>query len=81
VFCSADHDDKEFMGYYTQEMPWLAIKFDDPEREQIMGRFSVSGIPKLTILAPSGRIITDNAAGGGLSLTTVDAWINQSKSM
>jgi hypothetical protein len=62
-------------------MPWLAINFDDSEREQIMGRFRVSGIPMLSILAPSGRIISENAVSSGLSMTLVDSWIAQSKTM
>ena len=80
VFCSADHDENEFRQYYTQEMPWLAIGYDSPEREELMGRFKVSGIPKLSILAASGRVIVDNAVGG-LSIGQVDTWVEQSKTM
>ena len=81
MFCSADHDEAEFTGYFGKDMPWLAIPYDDPTREAIMGRFSVSGIPKLSVLAPSGRVIVDHAAGGGLSLATIDSWIESGSKM
>jgi thiol-disulfide isomerase/thioredoxin len=77
IFCSADHSEKEFNEYYSS-MPWLAINYPEDVREELMAKFKVSGIPKLTILGPAGNIIVDNAAGGGLSLEAVDSWIAQS---
>lgn len=76
IFCSADHDVSEFESYY-KEMPFLAIPYDDERRESFMGLFKVSGIPRLVVLAPSGRIIVDNAAGQNISLETIDGWIEQ----
>lgn len=76
IFCSADHSEKEFTEYYAT-MPWLAIDYDESKREQIMGQFQVSGIPKLTILGANGQKIEDNAVGKPLTPELVDQWIKQ----
>ena len=76
VFCSADHDESEFDSYY-KEMPFYAIPYNDEKRESFMGLFKVSGIPRLVVLGPSGRIIIDNAAGQDITLQTIDSWIEQ----
>jgi thiol-disulfide isomerase/thioredoxin len=68
VFLSADHDEKGFRGYY-QQMPWLAIPFDDDGREKLMGQLHVSGIPRLVVLdGRSGRILQENAVGQNLDV-------------
>ena len=76
VFCSGDHSDSDFLSYFSS-MPWLAIKYDDDEREEFMGKFQVRGIPKLCVLAPSGKIIVDNAVNPNISLSMIDQWIQQ----
>lgn len=76
VFCSADHDEAGFDGYYSS-MKWAAVDFEDEKREQIMGQFSVSGIPQLTVMTPSGRVIEQNAARLQLSQALVDSWVAQ----
>ena len=61
-------------------MPWAAIDCDDMKREELMGRYRVSGIPRLCIIAVSdGRTIVDNAVGMSLSITLIDDWIRQSE--
>lgn len=75
VFCSCDHSDEEFKSYFTSSMPWTAVDFDDSKREEILGTFRVSGIPHLTILSSSGKVIVENAARHALSLTSVDEWL------
>jgi len=77
IFCSADHSEEEFEEYYAS-MPWAAIDYDHSVREQITGRFKVSGIPRLVILSPTGKVIDDNAVGKPLSTQMVDCWIAQS---
>jgi thiol-disulfide isomerase/thioredoxin len=77
VFCSCDHTEEEFKGYFTSEMPWFAINYDDHQREEVSGKFRVSSIPRLVILSTTGKVIVDNAAGGQLSLAQVDEWIKQ----
>lgn len=76
VFCSGDHSDADFQSYFAS-MPWLAIKYEDDEREEFMGKFQVRGIPKLCVLAPSGKIIVDNAVNPNLNLSMIDQWIQQ----
>jgi thiol-disulfide isomerase/thioredoxin len=79
VFCSGDHSEPEFLSYFDT-MPWLAIKYDDDEREEFMNKFQVRGIPKLCVLAPSGKIIVDNAVNPNISLSMIDQWIQQGAS-
>ena len=74
IFCSADHNEADFKSYY-KDMPFLAISYDDEKRESFMDLFKVSGIPKLVVLAPSGRIISDSAAGQDISMQMIDKWI------
>ena len=62
-------------------MPFLAIPYDDDKREAITGIFKVSGIPRLAVVAPNGRIIVDNAAGQSISMETIDGWIAQGSKM
>ncbi|KAJ1399457.1 hypothetical protein B484DRAFT_458322 [Ochromonadaceae sp. CCMP2298] len=62
-------------------MAWSAVDFDHEKREQMMGLFKVSGIPRLCVLAPSGRIIVDNAVGGQLTISQVDQWIHKGDTM
>ena len=49
----------------------------DDERESFMGTFKVQGIPKLVILAPDGRMITDNGVSGSLTVEMVEQWMKQ----
>lgn len=68
VFLSADHDEDAFQSYYAT-MPWLAVDYDEYEREQIMGFLKVRGIPRLAVLdGRTGRIIVDNAVGQALDV-------------
>ena len=73
MFCSADHTDEEFHAYYAT-MPWLAIS-SSTIREELMGKFSVRGIPQLTILSPSGNIIVQNATNQPLSIDSFNTWM------
>mmetsp|Transcript_8684 Transcript_8684/g.14730 ORF Transcript_8684/g.14730 Transcript_8684/m.14730 type:complete len:374 (+) Transcript_8684:50-1171(+) len=77
VFCSADHSEPEFKSYFQSMAPWLAIDYEDDERESFMGTFKVQGIPKLVILAPDGRMITDNGVSGSFSAEMVEQWLKQ----
>jgi thiol-disulfide isomerase/thioredoxin len=76
VFCSGDNSEDEFKSYFAS-MPWLAINYNDDAREGFMGKFKVSGIPKLSIMAPSGQILVDNAAATNISVGMVDQWVGQ----
>jgi thiol-disulfide isomerase/thioredoxin len=73
IFVSCDHTEEEFLSYF-QSMPWLAIPFDDHKREQVQGKFHVSGIPKLTILNGNGQVLEENAVQKGISLQQMELW-------
>ena len=64
------------MSYYSSSHPWLAIPYDDHKREELQSTFQVSGIPRLVILASTGRILVPNAVQVGLNIGMVDAWID-----
>lgn len=57
IFVSGDYDDKAFTDYYSS-MPWLALPYDDPERETIIDDLEIEGIPELFIINHSGNIVT-----------------------
>lgn len=78
VFCSADHSEQDFKGYY-QSMPWAAIDFDEEAREQLMGTFQVNGIPRLIAFGSNGQVLQSNVVGTPLNLQTAEAWIAQNK--
>jgi hypothetical protein len=82
IFVSCDHSEQDFVSYFNgHHGNWLAVPYDDPRREQLQSTFKVTGIPRLAILAPSGRVIVDNAVGMPLTPTTVDAWITQGEKL
>ena len=81
IFCSADNSEEEFRNYHAG-MSWPAIGYDEEHREGMMGMFKVSGIPRMVVLAPSGRIVVENAISGApLTTATVDQWISMSDNM
>lgn len=45
------------------KMPWLALPFNDPRKNDLASRYSTAGIPCLTIVAADGKIVTQNARG------------------
>jgi thiol-disulfide isomerase/thioredoxin len=73
IFVSCDHTEDEFLSYFG-EMPWYAVPYGDHQREAICGQFRVSGIPRLTVLNSSGRIIEENAVQHGISPQHIEAW-------
>lgn len=74
IFCSADHSEEEFSSYYSS-MPWAAVEYGNEKREEIMHQFHVSGIPRLCIYSPSGKLIDDNAVEKPLSIQLVNSWL------
>ena len=63
IFQSSDQDQEAFKAYLN-EMPWLAIPFDDSKRKaQLSNYFGVAGIPNLVILDSTRKIINENARG------------------
>jgi thiol-disulfide isomerase/thioredoxin len=80
IFCSGDQSEEDFHSYY-REMSWLAIDFEDEKREGLMSLFKVKGIPSLTILSHTGRIIAENATRQPLNAATIESWVKMSDTM
>jgi nucleoredoxin len=58
IFVSADRDKKAFDNYF-QEMPWLAVPFDNSDiRKKIELRAKVKGIPTLLLYGANGSLLT-----------------------
>ena len=71
VFLSCDHDESDFTKYFNT-MPWKAIPYDEPIREELMQKIQVSGIPRLVVLnSVTGGILVNNAVGGDMN---VEKW-------
>ena len=63
VFVSSDKDETSFNEYY-EEMPWLALPFDDRDRKgQLSNQFQVKGIPTLVLLDEEGKVYTTDGRG------------------
>lgn len=57
IFVSGDYDDKAFKDYFSS-MPWLAIPYEDPLREQLIDDLEIGSIPEVFILAKNGLIVS-----------------------
>lgn len=61
IFVSMDNSQAEFDAYYSK-MPWCAVPFDSPLRKSLPSKFSVMGIPCLTVLSlTDGHMLTKDA--------------------
>lgn len=61
LFVSADRDEHQFQQYFEQ-MPWLAVPFDDHAlRQWLNSKYGVMGIPRLVIVGPDGEVIANDA--------------------
>jgi nucleoredoxin len=64
VFVSSDRDQQSWQEYFN-EMPWLALPFDDRARKAALSeKYGVRGIPTLVILdGKTGKLITTDGRG------------------
>jgi thioredoxin-like negative regulator of GroEL len=60
------------MSSYFSSMPWLAVRFDDDERESLTARFQVSSIPRLVVVSAAGSVLAQNAVG--LTIEQLRGW-------
>jgi len=68
VFLSADHENLGFKDHYYY-MPWLAVDYMDPGREEIMTWLKVEGIPRVAVIdGRTGRIVERNSVGRTLDV-------------
>lgn len=75
IFASCDQDIQSFDRYY-QPQPWLAVKFNDPKREQLQAKFDLQSIPRLVLLSPSGTVI-EEATVQSFSESAVDSFCSK----
>lgn len=60
VFVSSDSDIDGFNDYYA-DMPWLAVPFEDRERDAALNSaFGIEGIPALIVLDAEGNVVDKN---------------------
>lgn len=68
VFLSADHENLGFKDHYYY-MPWLAVDYMDPGREEILTWLKVEGIPRVAVIdGRTGRIVERNSVGRTLDV-------------
>ena len=75
VFMSCDRDAKSFSEYLSH-MPWSAVPWDAPVREQALGKLGVQGIPMLAVMGSHGQLLESNAVQKTLSPAAMDSWQN-----
>lgn len=64
VFVSADQSAGDMRDYMRKDqMPFLAIKFDQIQREPEIVRYAGPGIPCLVLVDSSGRVLSDSYEG------------------
>ncbi|CAH1801246.1 unnamed protein product [Owenia fusiformis] len=62
IFASSDRSQESFDEYFGT-MPWLALPWNDPRKNQLTQTYSVEGIPCLVFLNENGETITKNGRG------------------
>jgi nucleoredoxin len=76
VFISSDQDQATFDAYYST-MPWLAVDYTEKGlRERLGNELNVTCIPKLVLLSPTGKLISDMCRGDVERLDTnvIEEW-------
>ena len=77
VFVSSDQSESDMYRYMKEmDMPWLAVRYPDKNREALQKKFSVAGIPTLVIVDAEGKTISANARGevATLGAAAFDKW-------
>lgn len=60
IFVSSDRDEAAFNAY-QQEMPWLALPYDQREAARKLNKMcGVQGIPSLVVFGPDGMLVTSD---------------------
>ena len=79
ILVGSDRKEKDMMNYMKKDsMPWLAVPFDDPSNAGLKKLGKVRGIPQLTILDSTGKIVSQNARWDVVILgkDAVKAWMS-----
>ena len=77
VFVSSDKNEAAQMNYMKEsKMKWLTVKYGSKGITDLKKRYQVRGIPKLVIVGPDGKTITEDGRGDVTrkAATTLDAW-------
>lgn len=77
VLVSSDRSEDAMLRYMKDAgMPWLAVPFSAKEREDLMKKFDVNGIPRLVVVSASGKTLSDNARGDVMErgIKAYDKW-------
>jgi nucleoredoxin len=77
IFVSCDQNEESFKNYLST-MPWIALPFNSEIKEELSDKLQVSGIPRLVIFSPDGKVISQNARNEVVSkgAACFDKWIN-----
>ena len=51
---------KEDYEEYRKSMPWVALPYNDPKRDELKKEYKIIGIPHLLVLKPDGKVIVQN---------------------
>lgn len=63
VFVSADRDEASWRSYFD-EMPWLAVPYEDRGKLQTLSRkYSIQGYPSLIVVDANGNTVNGDAVG------------------
>ncbi|KAF0922478.1 hypothetical protein E2562_037262 [Oryza meyeriana var. granulata] len=63
VAVSLDNDEPSFAESFART-PWLAVPYDDGEtRERLSGYFDSRQLPRLALIGPDGKTVSNNVAG------------------
>jgi len=62
IFLSSDRDQVSWQEYYAT-MPWKAVPYKSPLKENLGSRFNVEGIPTLILLNKDLKLISRNGRG------------------
>jgi len=65
IFISRDNDKKSMENYMLKgNMPWPALRYTDPKREQLIEKYGGNGTPCLVLVDRSGKVISDSYVNG-----------------
>jgi nucleoredoxin len=64
VFVSSDNSAGDMVKYVKDDrMPWLALKYDEAQRDGELRRYGGPGIPCLVLVDPAGVVLSDSFEG------------------
>lgn len=77
VFVSSDQTEADMYRYMKEmDMPWIAVRFPDKNRDELKKKYNVQGIPTLVVIDSAGKTISANARSdvANKGAAAFDAW-------